>query len=137
MYKMPKIVLGVAPTKRGFLSMEEAKRQKDKFMSVIRSIDSDVVEIVDVDDLCENGILTSSFTDPTKTTQDIQNVIDKFVKARVDALFIPHCDFGEEQCSTAVAAALKVPTLLWGARDEKPNTFESRGRDTQDRKSVV
>ena len=52
MYKMPKIVLGVAPTKRGFLSMEEAKRQKDKFMSVIRSIDSDVVEIVDVDDLC-------------------------------------------------------------------------------------
>lgn len=131
MYKMPKIVLGVAPTKRGFLSMEEAKRQKDKFMSVIRSIDSDVVEIVDVDDLCENGILTSSFTDPTKTTQDIQNVIDKFVKARVDALFIPHCDFGEEQCSTAVAAALKVPTLLWGARDERPNTFESRGRDTQ------
>ena len=131
MDKMPKIVLGVAPTKRGFLSMEEAKRQKDKFMSVIRSIDSDVVEIVDVDDLCENGILTSSFTDPTKTTQDIQNVIDKFVKARVDALFIPHCDFGEEQCSTAVAAALKVPTLLWGARDERPNTFESRGRDTQ------
>ena len=69
MYKMPKIVLGVAPTKRGFLSMEEAKRQKDKFMAVIRSIDSDVVEIVDVDDLCENGILTSSFTDPTKTAQ--------------------------------------------------------------------
>ena len=97
MYKMPKIVLGVAPTKRGFLSMEEAKRQKDKFMAVIRSIDSDVVEIVDVDDLCENGILTSSFTDPTKTAQDIQNVIDKFVKARVDALFIP-CLLYTSQC---------------------------------------
>ena len=34
---MEKIRLGVAPTKRGFLSMEEAKRQKDKFMAVIRS----------------------------------------------------------------------------------------------------
>ena len=50
MYKMPKIVLGVAPTKRGFLSMEEAKRQKDAFMAVIRGIDSDVVDIVDIDD---------------------------------------------------------------------------------------
>ena len=36
--KQEKIVLGVAPTKRGFLSMEEAKRQKDKFMEVIRGI---------------------------------------------------------------------------------------------------
>ena len=32
MYKQ-KVVLGVAPTKRSFLSMEEAKRQKDKFMA--------------------------------------------------------------------------------------------------------
>ena len=33
----PTVVLGVAPTKRGFLSMEEAKRQKDKFMAAIRA----------------------------------------------------------------------------------------------------
>ena len=26
---------------------------------------------------------------------------------------------------------MKVPTLVWGARDERPNTDESRGRDTQ------
>lgn len=37
MYKQ-KVVLGVAPTKRSFLSMEEAKRQKDKFMARIRAI---------------------------------------------------------------------------------------------------
>ena len=54
---MEKIRLGVAPTKRGFLSMEEAKRQKDKFMAVIRSVLPDKVEIIDIDDLCENGIL--------------------------------------------------------------------------------
>ncbi len=121
--KQQKIRLGVAPTKRGFLSMEEAKRQKDKFMKVIRQIHPDVVEIVDIDDLCENGILYE--------TQKIPQVVEKFRDKRIDALFTPHCDFGEEQCAAGVAAALKVPTLMWGARDERPNTGESRGRDTQ------
>ena len=120
---MEKIILGVVPTKRGFLSMEEAKRQKDRFMAVIRSIHSDVVEIVDIDDLVENGILFE--------TQHISEVVEKMRAANIDALFTPHCDFGEEQCVVGVAAALKIPTLLWGARDERPNTFESRGRDTQ------
>lgn len=44
MYKQ-KLILGVAPVKRSFLSMEEAKRQKDKFMAVIRDIKPDAVEI--------------------------------------------------------------------------------------------
>lgn len=118
-----KITLGVAPTKRSFLSMEEAKRQKDRFMAVIRSIRPDIVKIVDIDDICENGIMYR--------TTDTDKVIGKLRRAGIDALFIPHCDFGEEQVSAAVAAALKVPTLIWGPRDERPNTDEARGRDTQ------
>ena len=43
--KKQNIVVGVAPTKRGFLSMEEAKRQKEKFMAVIRGIHPDVVTL--------------------------------------------------------------------------------------------
>ncbi len=117
------IILGVAPTKRSFLSMEEAKRQKDKFMAVLKGIHPDVVTIVDIDDICENGILYE--------TGKIPQVVKKFKDAGIDALFTPHCDFGEEQCAAGVAAALKVPTLMWGARDERPNTDESRGRDTQ------
>ncbi len=118
-----KITLGVAPTKRSFLSMEEAKRQKDRFMAVIRAIKPNVVQIVDIDDVCENGIMFK----PT----DTDNVINKLRAAEIDALFIPHCDFGEEQAAATVAAALKVPTLVWGPRDERPNTDEARGRDTQ------
>ncbi len=91
--KKQSIVLGVAPTKRSFLSMEEAKRQKDKFMAVIRSIHPDVVTIVDIDDICENGILYE--------TAKIPAVVDKFKAAKIDALFTPHCDFGEEQCAAA------------------------------------
>ena len=53
--KKQNIVIGVAPTKRSFLSMEEAKRQKEKFMAVIRGIHPDVVTLVDIDDICENG----------------------------------------------------------------------------------
>lgn len=121
--KKPEIILGVAPTKRGFLSMEEAKRQKDKFMAVIRGIHPDVVKIVDIDDICENGIICK--------TDDIPAAVAKFKDARIDALFTPHCDFGEEQCAAGIAAAMKVPTLMWGARDERPNTDEGRGRDTQ------
>ncbi len=120
---MKKLTVGVVPTKRGFLSMEEAKRQKDRFMKVIRGIHPDIVELIDIDDLTENGILFE--------TDRIPAVVDKMKKAGVDALFTPHCDFGEEQCVVGVAAALKVPTLLWGARDERPNTDEGRGRDTQ------
>lgn len=119
----PTVVLGVAPTKRGFLSMEEAKRQKDKFMAVIRAVKPDCVRIVDIDGICENGILFE--------TEKIGPVVEKFKDARIDALFLPHCDFGEEQCAAGVAAALKVPTLMWGPRDERPNTDQSRGRDTQ------
>ena len=119
----PIVRLGVAPTKRGFLSMEEAKRQKDKFMAVVRAVKPGFVKIVDIDDICENGILFE--------TDKISPVVEKFKDARIDALFLPHCDFGEEQCAAGVAAALKAPTLVWGPRDERPNTPQSRGRDTQ------
>lgn len=122
MYKQ-KVILGVTPVKRSFLSMEEAKRQKDKFMARIRAIKPDAVEIVDVDDICENGIAFQ--------VDLVPQIVDKLKKAGVDALFIPFCDFGEESVAAGIASGLKVPTLVWGARDERPNTFEARGRDTQ------
>ncbi|MCI9624489.1 MAG: fucose isomerase [Lachnospiraceae bacterium] len=122
MYKK-KIVIGVAPTKRSFLSMEEAKRQKDCFMTVIRGIDSEAVTLVDLDNVCENGIAFR--------LSDVPKAVKKFREAGIEALFIPFCDFGEEQVVAQIAATFRLPTLIWGARDERPNTFESRGRDTQ------
>ena len=49
------LTLGVVPNKRSFLSMVEAKLQKDCFMEEIRKIKASLVEIVDIDDICENG----------------------------------------------------------------------------------
>lgn len=122
MYKQI-VKLGVVPIKRSFLSMEEAKRQKDKFMKVIREIKPEAVEIIDVDELCENGIMYEMSKVPA--------VVEKLQDARIDALFLPFCDFGEEQVAASIAAAFKLPTLVWGARDERPNNEEARGRDTQ------
>lgn len=118
-----KLILGVAPTKRSFLSMEEACRQKKSFMNVIRSIKSDHVGLVDIDDLCENGIVYDY--------EGAKKVIKKFKSARIDALFIPFCDFGEETVVAKIAKEFMLPTLIWGNRDERPNTDAQRGRDTQ------
>lgn len=120
---MEKLCLGVVPIKRSFLSMEAAKKQKDAFMAAIRGIKSDYVDIVDVDDLTENGIAFEC--------EKIKPIVNKMKDHRIDALFLPFCDFGEESVAAGIAMELKVPTLVWGPRDTAPNTFECRGRDTQ------
>ena len=56
MYKQ-RLTLGVVPVKRSFLSLEEAKRQKKMFMAQIENIDTDVVDLVDIDDIVDDGIL--------------------------------------------------------------------------------
>jgi L-fucose isomerase-like protein len=122
MYK-PQVTLGVVPVKRGFLPMDEAKRQKDAFMKVLRSVKPEVTKIIGIDDLCENGIAF----EPAK----VPAIVDKLRKSEIDALFIPFCDFGEESVVAAIASAFKVPVLIWGNRDEMVNTDTIRGRDTQ------
>ena len=120
---MDKLVLGVAPIKRSFLSMEAAKEQKDIFMEAIRKIRPEVTEIVDLDDICENGIAYEYET--------VQKAVEKFKNARIDALFLAFCDFGEESVAAGIASQFSVPTLVWGPRDTAPNTDACRGRDTQ------
>ena len=103
MYKQ-KVVLGVAPTKRSFLSMEEAKRQKDKFMARIRAIKPEAVEIIDVDELCENGIMWD--------TAKIPAVVEKFRRVGIDALFLPFCDQMNAALPETIGAAIDVPGIL-------------------------
>ena len=117
------LTLGVVPNKRSFLSMVEAKRQKDCFMEAIRKIKASTVEIVDIDDICENGIVCEM--------DKVNAIVDKMKSRKIDALFFPFCDFGEEQVVATIASKFTVPILIWGPRDERPNTDEARGRDTQ------
>ena len=118
-----KVKIGVIPVHRGFLSMNEAVRQKGIFVDVISKIRPDSVSLIDLDDVCENGILCNA--------DDVDKVLAKMKDNEADAIFLAFCNFGEESAAVRVVSALKLPVLVWGARDEKPNSDEERGRDTQ------
>lgn len=63
MYKAH-VTLGVMPTRRGGFNLELANAEKEKFMPIIRAIRPDVVDIVDIDDICEKGIIDSEVDSP-------------------------------------------------------------------------
>lgn len=115
-----KITLAYCPTRRDVFSREEAIR----FNRLIRSrLEALPVQIVDLQGLNEEELL---FQDC-----DIPAVIDRFVSAKVDAVFFPHCNFGSENRVAQVARALGVPVLLWGPRDDAPDSTGLRSRDSQ------
>lgn len=60
------------PTKRPTFSIPTAKAEKDRIMPIIRAQLPDHVKIVDVDDLCTEGMRAYR--------TDIDKVVDKFKK---------------------------------------------------------
>lgn len=118
-----KVVIGVLPVKRSFLSLDVAAEEKEKLYKTITGVKEHAVTLVDIEEVCERGILYKP--------EDVDSVVKKFKIADIDALFICHCDFGEEQVIVKVAREFNVPILVWGNRDKYPNTFDKRGRDTQ------
>ncbi len=117
---MNKIRLAYCPTRRDVFSREEAIR----FNKLIRErLLGLPVEIIDLDEINEENLL---FQDC-----DIPTVIERFLNAKVDAVFFPHCNFGSENRVAQVARALNVPVLLWGPRDDAPDESGLRSRDSQ------
>ena len=118
--KKTKVKIGYCPTRRDVFSREEAI----KFNEIIRGQMKDFdVEIIDLEGINEEKLL---FQDC-----DIPVVIDRFVSNKVDAIFFPHCNFGSENRVAQVAKALNVPVLIWGPRDDYPDSEGLRSRDSQ------
>ena len=115
-----KVKIGFAPTRRRIFSVEDALKYKKLIAQRLKDLD---IDFVDIEDINEEGLL--------RCAEDVQPVIDKFTAAKVDALFIPHCNFGSEHSCGKVARALNVPVLLWGPRDEAPEADGGRLRDSQ------
>lgn len=112
--------IGFAPTRRRIFSVDDAIKYKKLIAEKMKILG---IEFIDIEDINSEGLL--------RCADDVQPVIDKFISNKVDALFIPHCNFGSEHSSAKVAAALGVPVLLWGPRDEAPLADGSRLRDSQ------
>lgn len=118
-----KVTIGVLPTRRGMLDVNVAIQEKKKCMEVISGILPDVVRLVTIDDVVENGIIDHESKSPA--------AVAKFQKEKVDAIFVLFCDFGDEGSVADVVSKFQVPVLVWGERDQHPNSEQRRGRDTQ------
>lgn len=115
------IKIGYCPTRRDVFDKNAAIEYGKSIKEYISRYD---IEIVDIEGINNENLL---FED-----KDIEPVIDKFRKADVDAIFFPHCNFGSENRVAQVAKALDVPVLLWGPRDDEPDSATGlRSRDTQ------
>lgn len=117
---MSRLKIAYCPTRRDVFSREEAI----KFNRIIRKeMEHFPIDIVDLQGINDEELL---FQDC-----DIPHIIDRFTAEKVDAVFFPHCNFGSENRVAQVASALKVPVLLWGPRDDMPDSNGLRSRDSQ------
>lgn len=116
-----RVKMGFLPTRRNVFSKEDAL----KYKSLIRNkIENYNIDIVDIEDINNEGLLSDN-------ADDIKKVIYKFKNENVDAIFVPHCNFGTEDAVAKVAKEINKPLLLWGPRDEAPLDDGMRLRDTQ------
>lgn len=119
--KLP-LTLGYLPTRREFFSREDAAKFNKMTLEQLKT-DFPSINIVDLEFLNDEAMIYD--------TADSDRVIDHFQSKGVDALFIPHCNFGTEDAVARVARGLGKPVLLWGPRDAGPDAEGIRLRDSQ------
>ena len=129
MYDYSSLVLGVAPTRRDtFPAPEDAMAVKQRMMPVLQEILDGIenLTVVDIEGINDEGLIYDY--------ADVPKIEKRFREAGVDALFVPHVNFGQEEPVAMLAKKLGVPVLVWGPRDEcppDPNQFLHRQTDTQ------
>ena len=111
--------LGVCPIGKFAFSHEDAKVQKNAVMDKLRELG---VDYVDIEEAVPDGLVRSK--------DQAAAVVAYLKEKQVDALFMPHCNFGTEDATGIIARELNVPVLLWAPRDEAPLTDGSRLRDS-------
>lgn len=120
------IRLGYVPVMRDTFPAEPAAKLRDTVRERVERILSGLtdVELITVDDKIKDGMLWDN--------ADVPVLAAYFQEKKVDALFFPHCNFGQEEPAAMLAKAVGRPVLLWGPRDPAPSgTQEFRAYDTQ------
>lgn len=120
------ITLGYVPTRRDMFPGQPAAAMNGKIRARVGEICEKLgdIELIDISDVVEGGLLWCQ--------EDIAPVIDHLRQKKVDAVFFPHCNFGQEEAVAKVAKAIGKPVLLWGPRDPAPQGVdEFRVFDTQ------
>ncbi|MGL4483678.1 MAG: L-fucose/L-arabinose isomerase family protein, partial [Anaerovoracaceae bacterium] len=116
-----RVKIGFCPTRRFVFSKEDAHKYKKLTLEKLKKMN---VDVVDIEDLNEEGLVYDDVSQVAK-------VVNKFKREEVDAVFIPHCNFGTENTVSSIASKVGKPVLLWGPRDESPLPSGERLRDSQ------
>ncbi len=116
-----KITLGVLPTQRyHFGSINRTQEAKQRILHWLKQ---EGVSFVDLEGVTDEGTLHS---------MKQKNTVVEYLKSNnVDALFVPHCNFGSEEIVASVARDMKKPVLIWGEKDDIKRTDFSNVTDRQ------
>lgn len=115
--------LAVVPTRRKAFSNPAAFEQKQTILAKMRDLELALgFTGLYIEDINEEGLLME---------YDEALVVGERFRGKADALFLPHCNFGQEEAVARLARDLDVPVLLWGPRDGAPNGLEWRPTDSQ------
>ena len=114
------LLLGVCPIGKFVFSHEDALRQKKCHSREARPVEGRVLHH-------RRGSARRDGARPEVTSSRSSA---SSARRAIDALFVPHCNFGTEGAVGMIARELGVPVLLWGPRDEAPLADGSRLRDS-------
>lgn len=112
-------LLGLCPIGKFVFSHEDALRHKRALQEKLKSWG---VRFVDLEGVLPDGIV--------RDQAHVALAVAHFRAKGVEALFMPHCNFGTEGAVGMIGRQLGVPVLLWGPRDEAPLPDGRRLRDT-------
>jgi L-fucose isomerase-like protein len=109
MYDFKKCILGVAPTRRDVFPNS---RVDEIYVRAKELAEQNDVVFKGLEGLTKDGLLVDN--------ADIEKITDYFRESKIDALFIPHANFGQEEAVAKLSSALGKPVLIWGPRDDAP-----------------
>lgn len=124
------VKIGLVPIRRdvtprpGIFNWEKAEERCHKCVEYIEShFSGEHVSFVDLKGINEVDVLYNE--------KDVQAVVDRFQKEKVDAIFLINGNFGNEEVAGMVAKAMGKPVLLWGPQDDSFLEDGTRYTDSQ------
>ena len=112
-------LLGLVPIGKFVFSHEDALVYKSRIEALLKQLK---VRYVNVDGVIPDGVV--------RDQAHVDPVVSHLRGHGVDAVFMPHVNFGTEGACGMIGKKLGVPVLLWGPRDEAPLADGTRLRDS-------
>lgn len=124
------VKIGLVPIRRdvtprpGIFNWEKAEERCAAAVSYIEEhFTCENVSFVDLKGINDVDVLYSD--------RDVDAVVERFQKEKVDAVFLINGNFGNEEVAGAVAKAIGKPVLLWGPQDDVFEADGTRYTDSQ------